>query len=258
VDGADEPLGIPVFHFRNRPQGQALGRSDVRGAIPFQRELTKQLVDLFYVMDEQGWHQRWGTGVGVGDSIKVAIGEFVTSADPNARFGQFAAEDPTKLVAAIEATLTRMSARTGTPLHDLIKGTPPSGEALKTANAARDGRAHNFADVNGPSWADASRMGWRLEAEFGDSDAPAYDEAADLRVIWSPPEDRSEKEEVEIAEARQRVGVSKHTTLVELGYDPDEEAKWREEEQKASAEAMARSIVGGGFGGPDGGEDGEK
>jgi hypothetical protein len=52
--------------------------------------------------------------------------------------------------------------------------------------------------------------------------------------------------------------VSKHTTLVELGYDPDEEAKWREEEQKASAEAMARSIVGGGFGGPDGGEDGEK
>ncbi len=203
-------------------------------------------------MDTQGWKQRWGTGIGDAESLTVAIGEYLKAADKDAKFGEFDAEDPTRLVETMAGTLTRMSAACATPLQDLIKGQPPSGEALKTAESSLVDRGTNFHSVNTPEAARMYRMGWRLGDLYGD-DAPAFDPDAEIKVSWSPVGTRSEKEEAEIAEADLRMGVSKRTILIKRGYDPDEEEKQREEESKAAADAMAKAFKEGGIddeGGP--------
>jgi len=87
------------------------------------------------------------------------------------------------------------------------------------------------------------KSSWRLADVFGDdSDVPAYNPDAEIKLTWSPVGTRSEKEEAEIAEAEIRMGVSKKTILTRRGYDADEEAANRKEEQEATAEAMADAF----------------
>lgn len=253
VDGDEEPLEIPWFHFRHRAAGREFGRSDVHKAIPFQRELHKQLVDLFYVGDQQGWPQRWASGVSGQESIRTAIGEWIKLTDPQARAGQLAGADIGPLAENLMTTLTRLSIATGTPMHDLIKGTPPTGEALKTSESRLTKRGLNaHIDYNGP-WVGATRYGWRLASVFGEGDEespPAdYDPDAVVELDWESVETRNEETEAQTLEAHQRMGVSRQTLLRKLGYDPEEEAKQRKveteaaaEEKKADAEALAAAF----------------
>lgn len=256
VDNDDVPLGIPVFHFRNKPQGRRLGRSEIRGTIPFQRQLDKQVIDLFYVMDLQGWPQRWGTGLSGDEKVKVAIGEILKATDDKARFGQFDPADPDAAVKVIEATLRRMSAKTATPLHELISGTPPSGESQKTAEHGLVEKAEDFHTFNGGTWAKASAYGWRLASVFAD-DVPEYDPAVRVQTNWEDAATRNEEAEASVYESHQRLGVSKATIIRKLGYDPDEEAAKRAEEADAAAEAAMKAFDRGNtppFGGGGGGE----
>lgn len=242
---ADDPIGMSVIHFRNRAKGRRYGRSEVRGMIPYQLELNKQLLDLFYVMDSQGWKQRWATGVSDGNALKTAIGEWVRTANHEARFGEFEAEDPRPMVETIDATLRRFAAKTDTPLHDLIKsGTPPTGESRKMAEAGAVSKAEEQQVSTGRSWEEVARIAWRLGALYGD-DVPPYDPKADITAVWDSAETRDELHEATYLEAHQRLGASKATILRKLGYDPDDEAKQRQEEAETAAEAQAKAFSAG-------------
>jgi hypothetical protein len=46
---------------------------------------------------------------------------------------------------------------------------------------------------------------------------------------------------------KQRLGVSKHTLIEELGYDAEQEAERRQDEADASMENMQRTFDKGGF-----------
>lgn len=243
---ADDPLGVPVPHFRNRPKGKRFGRSEVKTAIPFQDAHNKSVLDLFYVMDGQGWKQRWASGLSDVDAVKVAIGEWVTTANEAARFGEFQAENPGPLIETIDGGLRRLSAATGTPLHDLIKGDPPSGEALKTAEGRRVKKSEKFqTGSGGNAWEYTAKLAWKLQDVFGEG-APPYDPDAEITVNWESPETRNERLEAETLEAHHRLGASKQTILRKLGYDPDEEEEARQEEAEQSAEAMAKAFDRGG------------
>lgn len=223
-----EPLGLLGVHFRRKPLGQDFGRSKVREAIPFQDELTKAVLDLFEVMDAQGWQQRWATGVNTDrDRLVVRPGEIVSLTNADARLGQFDAADPTKLGAGIDGILQRMAAKTNTPLHDLIKGTPPSGESLKTARMDLVSEAKDNQVTFGHSWAEAGRMLLKLAAVHGVEGAPEIDPDAQIRPVWADPEVRNEKDEAMVLVAYKEIGASDHTLLRRAGFDPDEERDLR-------------------------------
>lgn len=61
-------------------------------------------------------------------------------------------------------------------------------------------------------------------------------------IKWPQMLPSSRKEEAETAEALQAAGVSKSTTLTELGYDPDEESTKRDEEGASLAETALSTF----------------
>lgn len=243
-EGGD-PLGLNVFHFRNKPKGSIYGRSEVKGAAPFQFELHKWILDLFEVMDVQGAKTRWAKGIPESESLSVAWGEWVKTSNPDAEFGEFTAEDPSGILEAIKATLTRMSARTRTPLHDLITGDVPSGEALKTAESGRVHKARDRMPTLGNSWEGIATLSWRLDALLGAGDGievPAFDPAAEVSVVWDNPETRDELAEAQTFESHHRLGASSETILRKLGYDPEEEAAASAKEAAKAAAEMRRMF----------------
>lgn len=228
-----EPLGVNVLHFRNQPLGRNFGRSDIKALIPFHNELHKHLLDLFSVMDSQGWPQRHATGVENTAALKTAPGE-VWSGPDGATFGQFDAADPKGALSGISATLHRMAAKARVPLHILLmEGQMPSGESQKTANSPLVKKVDDRKTDAGGTWEDLQRMGWKVASAFGAPEVPEFDPGADITCLWDSSEDRNEVSEVTVAGQKQDLGVSRTTTLRELGYDPDEEAKLRREERAA-------------------------
>lgn len=231
---APDALGCPVVHFREKPKGRKYGRSRVRSMIPYQDELNKQVLDLFYVMDAQGWAWPWVTGVSDAESLTLAVGDVLKLASENARVGQLPAANPMPLLEAIDATLRRFSAKTDTPLFDLIKGTPPSGEALKTAESGMVAYVQDQQFAHGHAWETVAALSWRLAGLYGDDTVPAFDAVADITTQWDSPETRNELTEAQTALALSEIGVSNHTLMRRFGFDPNEEADLKRQESEAA------------------------
>lgn len=233
-----EPLGIAAVHFRNKPKGRVFGRSELRGVIPMQDELNKLLIDLNEITDMMAGAQRWATGVTAEDGpLKVAIGEYLRATSPDAKFGQLDAADPTRVLATIESLLTRMAARSRTPLHDLsMKGQIPSGESLKTAEGGQVKKCIDRQITHGNGWQQVASLSLALQNAFGDEPVEV-DPDADITVVWDSPETRNEQAEALTLSTYYDLGLSRRTILREAGYDPDEEMAERAKEDAALAPA---------------------
>lgn len=66
-----------------------------------------------------------------------------------------------------------------------------------------------------------------------------------VEIRWGELVPSDPKEEAEVASAKQAAGVSRDTTLREMGYDPDDEAAKGELEAAAAAEQLAREMAAG-------------
>lgn len=257
VDTDGRPLGIPVVHFRNRSRGRDYGRSELAGGvIPQQLALNKQVIDLLAILDYQGWPQRYASGISKDEArdLKTAPGELWT-AKGDAKFGEFPTADLDPILAAIENTISRMARRSGMPLHLLTGGDIPSGEAMKTAESRLVARCKDRSTSYGNRWEDAAVMAIKLAAL---ADALPFElDLAELTLhtVWANPASRDELAEASTFEAHHRLGVSKHTILTKLGYQPDDEAGYRAEEDRQAATTARRLFNSGGFGDGFGGDD---
>lgn len=236
VDGTeaddDTALGVPVFHFKNKPKGSTYGRSEVRGVMSYQDEINKQVLDLFLVMDTQGWQWPWASGVSSEEELKIAVGDVIKLANTDAKMGQLTAANPVPMLEAILATHRRLSAKSRTPLHELIEGSVPTGESLKTAETGLVLKCDDRKVTLGDPWADYAGMSWRLADVFGDEKPPeSYDNTKMIKILWAPSESRNKQADTNTFAVQVEIlGLSKTTALRELGYDPNEEQELREEE----------------------------
>ena len=245
--GSDgKPLGVPVVHFRHKALGGTFGRSELRSVLPQQDALNKQVIDLHDILDYMAWPQRYITGQ-VGDSVdlKPQPGTYLHITDAEAKIGQLEPADPRGVLDAIEQTISRIARRSRTPLHLLVGGDMPSGEALRTAEAGLVAKVRAAQTPLGCAWEDLMGMCVRIAATNGDPVAGKY--APRLREIvlraqWQDPLSRNEKEEAEAATLKRDLGVSKATILRELGYDPEQEAEQRASEGDESAAAMGEAL----------------
>lgn len=241
LDG--EPLGLPVFHFRHKNLGGCFGRSGLRGTIPQQDFLNKQVLDLADILDYQAWPQRWVKGVTADNvSLKPGPGEYLLLTSAEASAGQFDAADVDPVLNAIEATISRIARRSRTPLHLLTAGTPPSGEALKTAEAGLIAKVESAQTDFGQSWEDAALMLIRLAA--ANSALPEKVDTSQLvaQAQWRDPQTRNELAEAQRAEILKGLGVSQRTLLAQMDYDPDQELENVAREKSTLDEAAGRLL----------------
>ncbi len=250
TDARGEALGIPVFHFANKPRTDRMGRSELRGVIPQQDRLNKELLDLSYVLDQMGWPQRYATGIGDSSSLKSVPGEVWTADSTEAGFGQFDAADPSGLLRAISATMMRMALRSSTPaFRIMLEGGYPSGEALKTGEASLVAKAKTRHVQWGTTW---GRLFYAvIEAQLafaqGTGSMPVLsDEELDeysISPLWSDPESRNEKEHLETLGLMSGLGVSNDTLMSMMpGIDPAAERRKKEEEAREALRATQTML----------------
>lgn len=244
VDEAGGPLGVAVIHFRNKPLGDGKGRSRVKPVIPFQEQLNKYVADLNDLVDNNALPQDWFTGVAQDADLKRIPGSVWKIPNADAHVGRLAAADAASVLDPIEALLSRLARRSRVPMHVLTGGTPPSGEALKTSESGLVATAKGCQVDFGNSWEQAILLAVRLARVFGDDATKATlgpaDDGLRMDAQWANPETRSDSDDLAVAEAKHRLGVSTFTLIGELGYDPAKEAKRRQAEDEASAEVQAR------------------
>jgi hypothetical protein len=229
------PRGIGVFHFRVGSRGRAFGRSRIHGFLPFQDELNKQIIDLFWVMDTQSWGHRWVAADGDVD-MKLAPGNYARFADKDARVGQWQPDDPRPALDAIEATLRRGAAKTRTPMHEMLtSGALPSGESLKTAEAGLGEKVADDHEDFTPTWAEVLGYCRMLHNDFGGG---TLSEDEPIVPRWKSPYTRNEMVEAQTAREKHDLGVSARTLIAELGYDPEQEMQWRREENQAAMDNL--------------------
>ena len=240
---------VPLFHFPNGTVGD-YGMSDLTDVVPIQDALNKAVADMLVTMEFHAYPQRWATGLEVrykDDGTEVA------PLDPGAdrlwhvpseatRFGQFDAANLEQFLKVQDAFRVEAARITGTPLHALAlvsSGQPPSGESLKVSEGRLVKRAQDRHRDWGETWEAALSLALRMQGAGED---------IELEAVWAEAESRiSEKEAAETQEIKQRLGVSKEQSLLELGYDPEKVQEMLDEANGQAADlALVEGAVGGG------------
>ncbi len=235
---------VPLFHFAVNHRAGTYGRSDLAPIIPLQDRLNLTIANQAVAEEFQSFRQRWATGIQA--AVDPETGEYIhpfsSGADrlwiagENAAFGEFSAADLEQFETVIEGHEVRIARTARVPLHYLVQtGTPPSGEALKTAEAPFVAKVTARQDAFGDTWADLAMFVLGLQ---GISDAH-------LTTVWDGAETRDEQGELERALIKQNLGVSKAQTLRELGYSDAEIEQFRDEIETDEAdlgEALVRSF----------------
>jgi hypothetical protein len=238
--------GIPVFHLKNKARGNQYGVSELRKAIPLQNSLNKLWLDLFEVADQQGFPQRYATGIGKQKSADVVgsgSGSLWTSSDPETKFGQFQAADLNMLVNVIDSRYRTIAGTTYTPIHMLVlaKGIL-SGEALKKSEAGLVAKVKDRHPTFGNEFANIMMMCLALLDQNGVKVEGFNYKTTHLEPIWGDAENVDELEKMEVAEAKRRVGVPLRKVFEEMGYeDVDQLMEWVREELEFAQETRTAS-----------------
>lgn len=233
---------VPVFHFSNSVKRGHCGTSELADVIPLQDLLNKQVADMVVASEFVAFPQRYAIGVmaeinaDTGKprvSFKPGPGNLWTVEDTDVQFGQFDAGDITQYVTAINDTRVEVARVSRTPLHYLVPmaGTPPSGEALKTAEAPFLGKVKRKQIVLGNTWEDVMRFAMQIVGE------PTAN--LNLSALWKDPESRNEFDDLQAMDIKvNKVGISKEQALRELGYSERQIEQMQADAQAAEQRAM--------------------
>ncbi len=256
VDAQGEPLGIPIVHFRHKHLGGGMGTSELRSTVSQQDLLNKMVVDMAEIFDYMAFPQRWIKGQAV-DAINLTPGpgEYLTLNGEDMDAGQFPAADLSSVSDAVEEQLSRLARRSRTPLHLLTGGTPPSGEALKTAESGLVAKCKSAQVVFGQSWEDVAQLMLRLGAANGVLPVQ-IGEPVVAQAQWSSAQTRDDMGDAQYAQILHAEGLaSKRTLQAGLGLDPDveEDNMGRESDtlNQAAGKLLDAGAAGNGvYGGP--------
>ena len=241
VEGADSeitigrPMGHAMAHFRNKVDGRELGVSEIHKVLPMQDALNKRLVDLDLVSDNQGYQQRYAIGIEKNSTLRNFPGSLWRTSRKDAKFGAFPPGDLSQILKAIDQQLEQIASLTDTPLHSLTQTKATSGESLKQSEAGLIEKVRDRADTYADAWTQLVRVALRMAIDYGllpESLAELDDGAVTVAINWKDPESRNEDSYWSTQEAKQRIGVSRNTLLLEAGYDPENERAHRESEQQ--------------------------
>lgn len=232
------PLRI-IERVRNGDTGDMWGSSDLAVAVPQQRAINARAIDIHEVSGEAAWPQNWIVGKGAAKAsgrIRTRAGAvhgIEAAEDGSMSLHQFAAADPTKLATTLDAMIEYLAVTAGAPLQSSGAGANSSAESRRIAQDRLTRRVMKALDALGTA------IGRMIESALL---ATASIEAS-VEVQWESPEPVAEKDLLETATMKLALGVSRHTLLKELGYDPEREALHRADEKAEEQVSMTRAIT---------------
>lgn len=255
----DEPWPLPndygttpVFHFPYDADTHRHGVSALRDVLPIQDSINQTILNRAVVLDFGAYPMRILMGVeedvyddpsmpNYGEAkrpIRAGIDRLMTFANPDTKIGQFDAADVDPYNKALHEDLNLITVMTGIPPHHFmaLTGDFPSGEALKTSEARLVSRTEDAQVDLTADWGRA--LAFLLQVDGGAAGAA-------VRPEWVSPQSRRERDDAEIAEIKQRVGVSTSKLLQELGYDAEEITTMqaeREAERQTSVAAFENAF----------------
>lgn len=214
---------VPVFHFGNNTSVGKLGKSELVDVIPLNDALNKMYRDTLVNGDLHALRQRYATGVEVmrdehGKPINPFVsGELWATANKDAKFGDLPASDLKPFVDVKQSFILDVAIVTGTPLHYFYigGGTPPSGEALKTAEGRLTSRADSRMTAFGNVWEEV----WKLALKMGGT----ADEDLELDAVWANTVPRDDAaHQTSVIERKNELKISRRQALREVDYTDEE------------------------------------
>lgn len=215
---------VPVFPLAFEGGPGLCGRSVLTEVVPLQDQLNKAVIDRAVAQEFGAWPQRWAVGLEpdydengkpLPFPLMMGINRLLTAANPETKFGAFNATDMGPYTETIMSFLDLIATVTGIPPHLLHRGigTPPSGEALKTAEARLVARVEDTQTDFGDVWEDAISFALTVEG------TPGGHFVAD----WRPAVTRAELEHAQtVGILRTQVGIPLEEGLKMLDYTEEQ------------------------------------
>lgn len=225
-----QPLGVPIFHFKNSDAGYVYGQSELAAILPIQDGINKTLVDMLAHADYSAF--RILTQVG-GEEPEGGIfpGAIWYQSDADTRFSSIEGAGSDTFIATIEALIRHAATVSRTPQYMFqVMGGAPSGEALKTAEAGLVDKARDRQVGFGDTWAQVMQMCVKVARAFYDD--PGIPEGALITALWDSPETRSQVELTAKAEFL-RAGGYEEGALRAYGCDDAEIAQLMREKKRS-------------------------
>jgi len=219
---------LPIVHIQNVSQPfHYAGISEVEPLIPLQDELNTRLSDRAYRLAMQSFKMYLCKGLGAPDSLSIGPGVMIATDDTQASIQTFGgdAEAPSE-DAHFEAIRNALDKLSGVPplATGVVQGKVgnlSSAMALKVTLMGLLSRTARKQVTYGRGLAEASRL---ILAALDHLDILKTDEIdRSIRIDWPDPLPVDDREQVQTAETKLRIGVDKQRILSELGYTPTDD-----------------------------------
>ncbi|MFE5332554.1 phage portal protein [Embleya sp. NPDC056575] len=242
---APNPLGVvSLVELRNRPTLLGGAYSELHDVTDVQDRINKTLIDRLMAQEFSAYRQRWMTGYEVpvddnGQAIepfKAAVDRLWIIEDESVKLGEFSQTDLAPYLAAVEADIQHMAARTRTPSQYLL-GTMAnvSGDALKAAESGLVSKVRQRQRPIGEGVEEIVRLALRAAGDPRPTDR--------AEIIWHNPEFRTEGELVDALVKMSSLGVPREALWERWGASQTEIARWRILQADAAARVMGGDLA---------------
>jgi hypothetical protein len=222
---------VPLVPLVNRPRLAGVGRSEIDEIIPIQDAINTIAINGLVASEAAAFPQKWATGIEIPKDEKghdlapwqPDIERILSTAVPDAKFGQFTPADLAQWGTEIDRKVKRAASISRTPYHYFLDhgGQPPSAESIKSSETGLVRKAGRHQRFKGEGWEEVLRLA------FGAMD-DARSQILDAEVIWANPETLSESEHVDALVKRRSLRVPLRQLWEDDGYSPQQIARFEE------------------------------
>lgn len=229
VDKQGEPLGIPVFHFKNKGQ-----RSEHWDGIPMQDAINKQLVDILAAGDLTAFKSLFGFGfyptidgkepkADGSNVMKMGPAQFNGTMKPpdQASLHEIEGADVTPLVETLVKLVLFTAQITDTPASKfVVTAAIASEKTIKEQDAGLKKKATDRRGLFGDPWAAAMAMARKLSNFYSNT---LLSEEIKLLPMWEHTETLEE-----LKEKRDTLNIPLEQLWLEAGYTPEQIAAMKQ------------------------------
>lgn len=247
------PYGVvPMVPFHNVPQLLTAGseniarRSELWAVMPVQDAINSLLFNTILTANQQGFRQRWVTGLEVKlddkgnpvEPFKAGIDRLFQTEDPNVKFGEFSTSDITPLITGLDMLTHAIAAISQVPPHYFSASADRlSGESIAAAETGLVSKVKRKQVSFGGAWEEVMRIAGQIAGNA------ELTKARNAEVMWKSPETRSEATLAQAALVRQQTGVPWQAVMEYLGYSPQEIERMHQQRKDDMAEAALMAPI---------------